>query len=111
MKRLIPFQKGFAITLILAAAAFCVSVRSSSAQTGATNASTPKKDRLSELFGDPVVAKGNGFEIKQSQLDAEVLRTKEAYVAGQRALPTDIDARVLDGMIGLKLLLARATDA
>jgi parvulin-like peptidyl-prolyl isomerase len=69
------------------------------------------RDRLAELFGDPVVAKGKGFEIKRTQLDAEVLRTKEALAMGQRPVPPDVERQVLDGMISLKLLLAKATDA
>ena len=65
--------------------------------------------RLTELFGDPVVAKGKGLEIKQSQLDAELSRTKSALTARGGTVPAGIEPQVLDGMIGLKLLLNKAT--
>jgi peptidyl-prolyl cis-trans isomerase C len=66
---------------------------------------------LTDLFGDPLVAKGTNFEIKRSQLDAELSRTKQALTGSGRPTPPDVDKQVLDGMIGLKLLLSRATEA
>src|SRR5262245_48106449 len=80
-------------------------------EAASTNKPASSRDRLADLFGDPLVAKGKGFEIKRSQLDAEVLRTKEALALSQRQAPLDVDRQVLDGIITLKLLLARATDA
>ena len=36
---------------------------------------------MAALFGDPVIAKGKGFEIKQSELDEVVLGIKSAAAA------------------------------
>ncbi|HYV26822.1 MAG TPA: peptidylprolyl isomerase, partial [Candidatus Eisenbacteria bacterium] len=67
--------------------------------------------KLSDLFSDAIVAKGKGVEIKRNQLDEEVIRTKAAYAARGTQPPPELDARVLDGLIGSKLILGKATDA
>lgn len=81
-----------------------------------TNASTTKTaDKLAQLFGDDVITKGKGFEIKRSQLDAAVLTAKgSAAAAGQVIPPADaqrLEKRLLQQLIRIQLLLARATDA
>jgi len=83
------------------------------AQPTSTNGAAPAKpsSKVSDLFADTVVAKGKGVEIKRSQLDEEIIRTKAGYAAQQRQAPPDLDQRVLDGLIGAKLILSRATDA
>jgi parvulin-like peptidyl-prolyl isomerase len=83
------------------------------AESETTNNASPQptRDRLAELFGDPVVAKGKSFEIKRSELDSETLHTKEALAVSQRQIPTDLDRQVLDGLLTLKLLLSKATPA
>src|SRR6478672_5328131 len=75
------------------------------AESNAAPATARPESRLTELFGDPVVAKGKGLEIKQSQLDAELSRTKSALAARGGNVPAGLEPQVLDGMIGLKLLL------
>jgi len=74
-------------------------------------ASSRNGSKLSDLFADTVVAKGKGVEIKRNQLDEEVIRTKAAYAARGNQPPPELDGRVLDGLIGSKLILAKATDA
>src|SRR5881394_3767735 len=96
----------FSLLGIALPALFCCAQEAAS-----TNKPASSKDRMADLFGDPLIAKGKGFEIKRSQLDAEILRTKEALALSQRQAPPDVDRQVLDGMITLKLLLARSTDA
>jgi len=77
-----------------------------------TAAAPAEKGRstLTELFGDPVVAKGKGFEIKQSQLDVEIVRAKAPYAAQGQTPPPSLDWQVLDRMLGIQLLLSKATD-
>ena len=62
-----------------------------------------------------MVVKGKGFEIKRSQLDEEVIRFKADLARLGRAVPPDqaalVDQQVLDAMIQMKLLLAKATNA
>jgi len=96
------------LVAVVAAASF-----NSVAQTN----ETPAKPAVSadSLFPDTVVAKGKGFEIKRSQLDEEVIRFRTDLARLGRAVPPDqaalVDRQVLDAMIQMKLLLAKATDA
>src|SRR5205823_309873 len=73
-------------------------------------ASAKSGSKLNDLFPDTVIAKGKGLEIKRSQLDDEVIKTKSAYAASQKQAPADLEARVLDGLLGAKLILSKATD-
>src|SRR6266571_7355067 len=113
MKNFMAFRAGMISKLILCLFALAFPALPSPAQpaSNTNSAASSSRDRLAELFGDPVVARGKGFQIKRSQLDSEVLRTKEALAVSQRTAPPDVDRQVLDGMISLKLLLAKASDA
>lgn len=107
---IVKFSCAGLLTVLFAASA-CAQTN-----TSTTNASTTKTaDRLAQLFGDDVVAKGKGFEIKRSQLDAAVLTAKgSAAAAGQVIPPTDaqrLEKRLLQQLIRIQLLLARATEA
>lgn len=76
---------------------------------------TPAAPKTSELFGDSVVAKGKGVEVKRSQIDEEMIRFKSQAAARGQRIPTDqvglIETRILQQIIQLQLLNARATDA
>ncbi|MBU6410508.1 MAG: peptidylprolyl isomerase [Verrucomicrobia bacterium] len=70
-------------------------------------------DAVASLFGNPVIAAGKGFQIKQSDLDqvTEGVRA-EAAAHDQTITPdqmTAINARVLQGLIEDNLLLQKAT--
>ena len=62
------------------------------AATAAAAATNSKPaDVMAALFGDPVIAKGNGFEIKQSQLDSVVDALKARTAAmGQTVAPEEL---------------------
>jgi parvulin-like peptidyl-prolyl isomerase len=81
--------------------------------TSATN-SNPA-DTMAALFGDPVIAKGNGFEIKRSDLDEVMIGIKSAAAARNEPIPpeqlTGIEATMLSRLIQIQLLLQEATDA
>jgi peptidyl-prolyl cis-trans isomerase C len=83
------------------------------AVNAATNAMPP--DLVTTLFGDPVIAKGKGVEVKRSQLDAEILRIKTSNAARGQTLTQDqitsVEPRVLSGLIAEQLVLANATAA
>ena len=71
-------------------------------------------DLMARLFGDPVIAKGKGVEVKRSQLDAEVLRIKTSSAAQGRTIPPEeiagaVEPQVLNGLISRQLVLAKAT--
>lgn len=80
-----------------------------------TNAAAKPVDKLTELFGDPVIAKGKGVEVKRSQLDSALIGIKSAAAArGQPASPEQtrmLEQQVLQRLIQIQLLLGKATDA
>jgi peptidyl-prolyl cis-trans isomerase C len=70
---------------------------------------------MAALFGDPVIAKGKGVEIKQSRLD-EVAAAVKANAAAQNQTVSDddltrVEAMALNEFICTALLLQQATDA
>ncbi len=79
-----------------------------------TNASSAKAPRLEDLLPDPVIAKGTGFEIKQSQLDELVGSLKaRARATGQEIGPERlplIQRDLLDHLIQVRVLNSKATD-
>ncbi len=95
-----------------------VKAASANAATNApASAATPGNSQavMTALFGDPVIAKGKGFEIKRSELDEVVMGIKSAAAAhGQTISPgqlTQIESQLLDRLIQDQLLLQKATDA
>ena len=82
-----------------------------------TNASAPAKatDKLAALFGDSVVAKGKGVEIKRSQLDTIIIGAKAQIAASGQVVPPErmalLERQVLEGLINDQLVLSKATDA
>lgn len=67
------------------------------------------------LFGDRVLAKGKGFEIKSSQVEESYIAFKANKVAsGERVAEADtkeIEEQILDKLINTKVVLGHATDA
>jgi len=78
-----------------------------------TNATT-STDVFTKLFGDEIVAKGTGVEVKRSQLDSAMISLKASAAArGQRMSPVDtrrLERQVLQRLIQIQLLLGKATD-
>jgi peptidyl-prolyl cis-trans isomerase C len=70
---------------------------------------------LASLFGDPVIAKGKGFEIKQSELDEVMTGIKSSAAAqGQTIPPEQLSAyqvQMLNRLIQIQILLQQVTDA
>jgi hypothetical protein len=95
-------------------------VNAASANT-ATNAPAPatangkSADAMAALFGDPVIAKGKGFEIKRSELDEVMAGIKSAAAARGQTVPpgqlTQIAGQLLERIIQDRLLVQKATDA
>jgi parvulin-like peptidyl-prolyl isomerase len=78
----------------------------------ATNGNSPAA--TTALFDDPVIAKGNGFEIKRSELDEVMMGIKSAAAARGQTIPpaqlTQFGSQLLDRLIQDQLLLQKATD-
>jgi peptidyl-prolyl cis-trans isomerase C len=70
---------------------------------------------MTALFGDPVVARGKGFEIKRSELDQVMMGVKSTAAARGQTIPpgqlTVIESQLLGRLIQDQLLLQKATDA
>ena len=70
---------------------------------------------MTALFGDPVVAKGKGFEIKRSELDEVMTGLKSAAAARGQTIPpaqlSQLEGRLLNQLIQVQLLLQKATAA
>ena len=66
---------------------------------------------MTALFGDPVIVKGKGLEIKQSQLDAVSSNLKEIYAARGLAAPPNLEGQALQALIFQQLILGKATEA
>lgn len=98
--------------LIFAAALAAAFFGPFASQAAVTNTSG---NELSSLLSDPVVAKGKGIEVKRSQVDAALIGVKAGLNArGQTVSPDQMlqfERQVLNDIIGLKILLSKATDA
>ena len=96
-------------------------VNAASANATATNApasaatNSNSQAAMTALFGDPVIAKGKGFEIKRSELDEVMMGIKSAAAARGQTIPPEqliqIEGQLLDRLIQDQLLLQKATDA
>jgi peptidyl-prolyl cis-trans isomerase C len=78
------------------------------------SAPTPAQGKGLDLFPDNVVARGKGVEIKRSQLDEVMIGYKSAAAARGQPLPPEhvkmIEQQILDRLIQIQLLMAKATD-
>jgi parvulin-like peptidyl-prolyl isomerase len=92
---------------------------SSAVETGtnsdATDTNVNPVAAMNSLFGDPVIAKGSGFEIKQSELDEVMSGIKSSAAAQGQTIPPEqllgIEAKMLDRLVQIQILLQQATDA
>lgn len=85
------------------------------AQAVSSGTTTNATDSVTALFGNPVIAKGKGVEVKQSDMD-EVLTAVKARAAAQgQTIPPDqlmqFQVMTLNDLIGTQLLLQQANAA
>jgi peptidyl-prolyl cis-trans isomerase C len=87
-------------------------VAATNAPAAATATNSKPADIMAALFGDPVIAKGKGFEIKQSQLDVvmDAFKAKTAQM-GQTVPPEELTKTALNSLIVNQILVQMATDA
>lgn len=81
----------------------------------AAEANTRPADKIKELFGDAVVVRGKGWEIKRSELDTALISVKAMAAGRNQSIPPErvnaFERQVLDDLIALQLLLGKATEA
>jgi peptidyl-prolyl cis-trans isomerase C len=103
------------VVLLLAGTALLSTETWAAEDSAATTETRKPGSRAAELFGDSVVAKGKGVEVKRSQLDEEFIRLKAQATANRQSLTSEqstlLERQILDGLIQLKLLLGKATEA
>ena len=112
------FCAALALTTISAIAANSgapMAATKTNAAPAMTSTNAKSDDVMAQLFGDPVIVKGKDFEIKRSQLDDIMTGLKASAAASGRQIPPDqmglFQARFLQRMIDIQLLLKKATDA
>ncbi len=88
---------------------------STNAASAGTGTNVNLNATMTALFGNPVIARGKGFEIKQSDLDEVMTGIKSAAAMRNQAIPPAqmklIEAQMLDRLIQVQLLMQKATDA
>ena len=99
----------------LVVAMMAVSAQADTTNAAAAGTNSAASTSMTALFGDPVIAKGKGVEIKQSALDEVVLGLKSAAAARNEKIPPQqllgIEAQMLNRLVQIQLLLQKATDA
>jgi peptidyl-prolyl cis-trans isomerase C len=94
-----------------------VALPAGAAQPASTNAAAAAKSTSasSDLFGNAVLARGKGVEIKRGELDGDVIRAKAQLAASGRPVSADqntlMEQQILDQLINVQLLRTKATDA
>jgi len=84
---------------------------STNAAAAAMGTNSNPEATMAALFGDPVIAKGKGFEIKQSLLDSTSSNLKQMFAARGLAAPPNVDGQALQALIFQQLILTKATEA
>jgi parvulin-like peptidyl-prolyl isomerase len=112
MKLIFPAMLGAMLFAFPSAQAATASVSTNKTLVG-TGTNSNSQAAMTALFGDPVIARGKGFEIKRSELDELVTKFKAAAAAQNMSVPSEqtIERIALDNLIDERLLLASATDA
>src|SRR6185369_12125229 len=104
------------LATVTAASALAATPKTMVSTNAAAGSSTNKPgDVMTQLFGDPVVAKGKGIEIKRSQLDEVVGGLKASAAARGQNIPPEqltlVEGKFLDRLIQIQLLLQKSTAA
>ena len=98
--------------LVVAAQTLC---QAASEPPPASAAPAKPAGKISDLFADPVVAKGKGVEVKRSQVEEAMTGLKSNLAARGQAMSSqdlqNAQPQVLDRLIQIQLLLAKATAA
>ena len=103
------------LLLVFPSARAATANASTNAASAGTGTNVNLNATMTALFGNPVIARGKGFEIKQSDLDEVMTGIKSAAAMRNQAIPPAqmklIEAQMLDRLIQVQLLMQKATDA
>jgi len=108
-------MKNFRLYAILTVAGLMSPAVTLSGLAQAPSSNKPPPLSISSVLGDKVVARGKGFEVKQSEVDEMYITFKANRAAlGQRvpdSARAKIESDMLEKIIATRLCLNRATDA
>jgi len=109
------FPAAFAVALFALPRVNAASANAATNVPASTATNVNSQAAMTALFGDPVIAKGKGFEIKRSELDGVMMGVKSTAAARGQTIPpgqlTQIESQLLGRLIQDQLLLQKATDA
>lgn len=96
---------------VLLSAALIAGVFSARATTQAPAALTNANPEtaMTALFGDPIIVKAKGFQIKRNDFDKVVSGAKANALASGQQLPPDFAISILEQLISIQALLQTAT--
>ena len=104
-------MKKISKVLVLLAAAPMMAFGVSPDHPASTNSGTTPPANLDSLFADSIIAKGKGVEIKQTELDDEVVNTRAVLAARNIPAPSDLEQEALRSLVIKQLVLSKATPA
>jgi parvulin-like peptidyl-prolyl isomerase len=108
------FPAAFAVALFALPRVNAASANAATNAPASTATNVNSQAAMTALFGDPVIAKGNGFQIKRSELDQVMIGVKSTAAARGQNIPpgqlTQIEGQLLGRLIEDQLLLQKATD-
>jgi peptidyl-prolyl cis-trans isomerase C len=103
------------VSLCAVAALLAAYTSRSAMQTNTAPATSKPAIKASDLFTNDVVAKGKGVSVTRSQLDDALISIKTGAAARNQTIPPEqmamLPSQVLQRLIQLQLLTAKATDA
>ena len=109
------FPAAFAVALFALPRVNAASANAATNAPASTATNGNSQAAMTALFGDPVIARGNGFEIKRSELDEVIMGIKSTAAARGQTIPpgqlTQIEGKLLGQLIQIQLLLQKTTDA
>jgi len=100
--------------LILSAALMAGVISANAATAPAADSASTKASpeaTMKALFGDPVIVKAKGFDIKQSELDQVLTGAKANAAAQGQQLPPEFAIAILNQLVTIQSLLQLATPA
>src|ERR1035438_2428215 len=109
------FPAVFAVALFALPRANAASANAATNALASTATNVNPQSAMTALFGDPVIAKGDGFEIKRSELDEVMMGIKSTAASRGQTIPpaqlAQFEGQLLDRLIQDRLLLQKVTDA
>ena len=96
---------------LILSAALAAGVISAPATAPVSSRTNSTAEAVKALFGDPVVVKAKGFDIKRSEVDELLAGLKTRAAAQGETLPPEFEVAIVNQLVTIQLLLQKANDA